>query len=74
MAKMHDCLGRVTKQVVNDDGSLTVTLSLNRKNLEAWARIFDLPKWKATELCNPQKKKRGTMRRRRREKMGGVNE
>lgn len=38
-----------------------------RKDKKTWSKIFIMPKWEATEFCFPKKKKRGTMRRRRRE-------
>ena len=68
MAKITEKVGKVTDKKVNEDGSLTLTIKLSRENLKVWARVFDIPRWRATELCNPRKKKRGTMRRRRREK------
>ena len=41
---------------------------LDRKSREAWADIFELPKWMKTEWTNPRKKRRGYMRRLRRER------
>lgn len=45
--------------------SIDFTPFLDRKSRKAWAKVFDMPKWMATEWINPRKKKRGTMRRKR---------
>ena len=45
-------------------------LDLDRDGRKAWARIFQMQRYKATEWIFPRKKKRGTARRRRRQRHG----
>lgn len=47
---------------------VTITIQLSRKNKRLVGRVFGLPKYKITEWRFPKKKKRGTMRRRRKER------
>ena len=46
----------------------SITIKLSRKGKRMVSRAFGLPKYKITEWCFPKKKKRGTMRRRRKER------
>lgn len=46
--------------------AVELLLDLNRGSRKVWARIFQMPRYKATEWIFPRKKKRGTARRRRR--------
>lgn len=46
----------------------TITIKLSRKAKRRVNRAFGLPEYKITEWCFPKKKKRGTMRRRRKER------
>lgn len=48
-------------------GAVELSLDLNRESRKAWARIFQMQRYKATEWIFPRKKKRGTARKRRRE-------
>ena len=52
---------------LSGDG-VEILLNLNRENRKAWASIFQMQKYKATEWIFPRKKKRGTARRRRKER------
>lgn len=57
------------QDVREEDGGITVTCEIiSRDAKETWGRIFELDKYQITEWANPRKKKRGTIRRRRREK------
>ena len=48
---------------------ISVTFTLDRiKVRKAWTKIFMMPRYRATEFTFPKKKKRGTMRRMRRNK------
>ena len=46
----------------------TITIKLSRKAKRRLNRAFGLPEYKITEWCFPKKKKRGTMRRKRKER------
>ena len=46
----------------------SIELKLTRKDKKLWGKVFMMPKYKVTEWANPRKKKRGSMRRARREK------
>lgn len=48
-------------------GDVEILLHLNREIRKAWAKIFQMQGYKATEWIFPRKKKRGSARRRRRE-------
>lgn len=45
---------------------LDLTHELNREDRKAWARVFQMRRFEATEWIFPRKKKRGTARRLRR--------
>lgn len=48
---------------------ISFTFTLDRiKVRKAWTKIFMMPRYRATEFTFPKKKKRGTMRRMRRNK------
>lgn len=46
----------------------TITIKLSRKAKRRLNRALGLPEYKITEWCFPKKKKRGTMRRKRKER------
>lgn len=46
----------------------TITIKLSRKAKRRVNRAFGLPEYKITEWCFPKKKKRGTIRRKRKER------
>lgn len=46
----------------------SIELKLSPKDKKIWGKIFMMPKYRVTEWANPRKKKRGTMRRARRER------
>ena len=59
---------RVTEIREDEEHGLTLTFKFeknDKKNRRAWAKIFMLPRYTATEWIFPRKKPRGSMRRRR---------
>lgn len=46
----------------------SIELKLSRKDKKLWGKVFMMPKCRVTEWANPRKKKRGSMRRARRER------
>lgn len=63
---------RVTEIREDEEHGLTLTFKFERndkKNRRAWAKIFMLPRYRETEWTFQRKKRRGSMRRRRREQM-----
>lgn len=60
-------LGPCDAVTVCEPFTATYNFSMARKGLRAFAKIMMIPKYKATEWVFPKKKKRGTMRRRRKD-------
>lgn len=52
---------------LGDQSGFQFEVLLDRDGRKAWARIFQMQRYKATEWIFPRKKKRGTARRLRRE-------
>ena len=49
--------------------TISMSLTLRRRDKKTLGRIFQMPKYKVTEWMFPKKKKRGSKRRARREMM-----
>lgn len=47
--------------------TISMSLTLRRRDKKTWGRIFQMPKYKVTEWMFPKKKKRGSKRRKRKE-------
>lgn len=61
---------RVTEIREDEEHGLTITFSFGRedkKTKRAWAKILMMPRYRLTEWTFPRKKRRGSMRRRRKE-------
>ena len=64
-----DEIAAFISEIRRNAGKISVTLTLDRvKVRKAWTKIFMMPRYRATEFTFPKKKKRGTMRRMRRNK------
>ena len=55
---------------LTDGSEITMTIKLDRINKKAFAKIFMMPKYIATEWMFPKKKKRGSARRKRKAENG----
>lgn len=64
-----DEIAEAVHELTKRTEKISFTFTLDRiKDRKAWTKIFMMPRYQATEFTFPKKKKRGTMRRMRRNK------